>query len=279
MYDLLEVRGHLDRLWSRLAATMRELELADVPEPLAHPESEFDAHWSSGDLFFTQICGIEVVKRFRGRYRVLATPRFAARGCAGHSYRSLVTVRGDAPFARLEDLRGARIVVNSHFSHSGTTALVPLIAPISRDGSFFGALTVSGGHVASLARLQRGEADVAAIDCITWALLERDRPGALAGLRVIAETPLAPAPPFVAPSHHGDEVLARLRQALARVFAEPGLSGARRALLLDGLEPTDDASYRPHLEFLEAGACEGYDELSQAYRAPVAVPLARQGAG
>src|SRR5204863_144381 len=68
----------------------------------------------------------------------LATPVYAAEGCEGPRYRSIVVTRADRPWRTLDDLRGARAAINEASSHSGTNALRSVIAPLSRDGAFFG---------------------------------------------------------------------------------------------------------------------------------------------
>ncbi len=50
----------------------------------------------------------------------------------------------------------------------------------------------SGSHRRSLRELQQENADIAAIDCVTYALLQRYQPQALAGLVAIGWSPAAP---------------------------------------------------------------------------------------
>ena len=71
--------------------------------------------------------------------------------------------------------------VNSLESHSGANALRALVAPESRKGRFFSRVRTSGSHAGSIAALVQRRADVAAIDCVTYALLDRYRPSCLAG--------------------------------------------------------------------------------------------------
>ena len=80
---------------------------------------------------------------------------------------------------------------NSPDSQSGYNVLLKMVAPLSRDGRFFSAVAFSGSHRQSLRELQR-EADIAAIDCVTWALLPCHQPEALAGLAVIAPQTRSP---------------------------------------------------------------------------------------
>jgi predicted nucleotidyltransferase len=50
-----------------------------------------------------------------------------------------------------------------------------LVAPLGRNGRFFASVPISGTHVDGIAALTNGQADVTAIDCVTYALLERYR--------------------------------------------------------------------------------------------------------
>ena len=115
--------------------------------------------------------------------------------------RLLVLERGPrrrgSPATELSDLRNAVCVVNSHESHSGANALRALVAPLNRRGRFFSRIVTSGSHPASVAMVARGEADVAAIDCVTYACLERYRPSRLQGTRRLCYTARAPGIPFV----------------------------------------------------------------------------------
>ena len=114
----------------------------------------------------------------------------------------------------LADLRGKVAAINQPDSHSGSNALRALIAPLGRDGRFFGRVEVGGSHAASLAMVAAGAADVAAIDCVSHALLARHRPAALAGTGVLCRTAAAPALPFVTRADAGADLIERLRAAL-----------------------------------------------------------------
>jgi ABC-type phosphate/phosphonate transport system substrate-binding protein len=103
----------------------------------------------------------------------------------GPRYNSFVVISEDSSAKRFEDLRGARCVVNEMTSHSGMNALRGLMAPLHRGGRFFSEVAISGSHVASLATVAAGAADVAAIDCVTYELLRRYRPESLR--RVLVE--------------------------------------------------------------------------------------------
>ena len=212
-------------------------------------------------LLIGQCCGYDVVYGFSSSVTPLATPEFDADGCEGSDYRSFVLVRNDSPAGELADLRGATCVINGFNSHSGTNALRALVAPLSRDGRFFGAVKVSGAHVESLALLKAGEAEIMAMDCVVHALLRRYRPDALDGTRILCRTGSAPAPPLVTSTATDEPLRAKVRIALRDAFADPDAGEPMAPLLLRGV------AFRPLTDYariaeIEAGALAcGYLEL------------------
>ena len=193
---------------------------ADVPDRLERTLS-LDALWGAPALLLTQTCGFPLFGSWAGRLQYLATPRYAAPGCAGTDYCSWVVVNANSPAYRIEDLRGARCSISARISHSGYNALRGLIAPLAADGRFFGSISVSGGHAESLAQLERGEVDVAAIDCVTYALLDRCRPHVIAATRIIGRTSSAPGLPFATRIGAGAERIAQLRAGLVARLRRP----------------------------------------------------------
>ena len=261
MYDLPEIRPALDALWAGLARHLAREGVPEVPHGLTHGTRALDA-LSSPDLLFSQCCGYDLVNGFAGALRPLATPCYRAPGCVGPAYASIVVVAEHSPARALEDLRGGVCAVNGWSSHSGMGALRAVVAPSSAGGRFFARVEVSGSHGASLALVARGEADLAAIDCVVHALLVRHRPAALAGTRPLGQTPQAPAPPFVTGAAAGDATVARVRTALVRAFDDPSLEPARADLLLAGLEVLPLAAYDRIRAFARFAARRGYPTLA-----------------
>lgn len=235
MYDLPEVRTATDDLWRGLARAFRLEGLEGVPAGLRRDLPAYDL-FEHPDLLFTQTCGYPLTHRLAGRVRLIATPRYAARGCQGPHYTSLIVVRADEPAAVVGEFRGRTVAVNALDSHSGCHALRALVAPLARDGAFFGHTLVTGSHRASIDAVRRREADIAAIDCVIHGLLERHAPGGLDGTRVIGMTPAAPGLPFVCANRTTCDDLLRLRAGLARAMADPDLRATRESLLIIGAE-------------------------------------------
>ncbi len=140
-------------------------------------------------------------------------------------------------------------------------ALRALVAPLAREGRFFSDVRVSGAHLASLAAVARGEADVAAIDCVTYGLVARHRPAALAGTRVLCYTERAPGIPYVTRADAPEARVERLRSALAATFEAADLAAARDDLLLAGLEIVPLAAYERLAELERRAKRFGYPAL------------------
>jgi len=260
MYDPPELHAIVDAWWSGLARAFRAEGIPDVPDRLDRSLS-LDALWGAPALLLTQTCGFPLFGSWAGRLQYLATPRYAAPGCAGADYCSWVVVNAQSPVHCIEDLRGARCSISARISHSGYNVLRGLIAPLAADGRFFGSVSVSGGHAESLAQLERGEVDVAAIDCVTYALLERCRPRVIAATRIVGRTASAPGLPYATRIGAGAELVAQLRAGLARAFADPDLSQVREALLIDGLDVLEPSTYDCMAEMEAAAKRQRYLEL------------------
>ena len=174
MYDLEPLQDATDAWWQALTQAFRERCLDDVPVRLDRGDRH--DHWLSRDLLLSQTCGWPLVSAFAGHLRLLATPRYDVPCCRGSDYCSLILVSHASPVAKLDDLRGLRAAVNGADSHSGYNALRATIAPLASAGTFFGDVLVSGSHQDSVAMVRQGTADVCAVDCVSFALMQDTMP-------------------------------------------------------------------------------------------------------
>ena len=260
MYDMPEVQGSLDSLWAGMVRHLKREGLSETPDHIQHGRNLADL-WNDPDLWFSQCCGYDIVRRYAGKLWPLATPHYGAPECKGSDYASNVVVAEDREANDVLEMFGAVCVVNGFESHSGSNALKALVAPRNRSGRFFSEIKVSGSHVASLEMIRRGEADVAAIDCVTFALLESCRPAALAGIRKLGRTYRAPAIPYVTRWDDDDDRVERLRAAVFNAFSDPHLTTTRQALYLKNIEVLPVSAYRRISEFEDDAARQGYPEL------------------
>jgi ABC-type phosphate/phosphonate transport system substrate-binding protein len=168
-------------------------EMDIVPAP-----QDLHTFWRSPDVLLTQTCGYPYVTELSDSVRLIATPRMNWPGCADSRYASFVVVRESAPYQSLADLRDCVAVINQPNSQSGMNALRHALAPLATHGRFFAQVHESGAHLNSLQWVQSGQADVAAVDCVTYGLAQRYAPKWVEGIRVLHVTSLTPGLPLIA---------------------------------------------------------------------------------
>jgi ABC-type phosphate/phosphonate transport system substrate-binding protein len=233
MYDFPEVRQATDGFWAALAKALG----AEIG--LSRPD-DWTAAWRNPQLLFSQTCGYPFTHDFSGSLTYVATPCYAVDGCDGPLYRSILFAREKVPLDRFRDKRAA---FNNRDSMSGMLALKVIFAPLAKVGQFFSSAIETGGHVASLAAVQNGEADICAVDCVTVAYLRHYRKQALEGLVEVGRSPLVPGLPFVTRCGNVD----RLRAALLQTLRNPAHG---KHMLITGAEVMQPHSYEviPDLE-------------------------------
>jgi ABC-type phosphate/phosphonate transport system substrate-binding protein len=260
MYDLVELKPATDRFWQALRDRIEQSGIAELPQILSRPDGLM-AFWRQPNLLLSQTCGYPLITELRDTVQLVATPVYRAPGCEGACYRSVIVVRASAQFRNLAELRGAVCAINTTDSHSGMNILRAELAPFAPPAPFFADIRITGGHVASLAAIQKGDADVAAIDCVTFALLARVRPEAIAGLRILAWTQAAPALPFITSRYTPERVLHEIRRALDAVVTDPVLQTMRQTLLLERFEVLTWRDYATMIALERAAIAQGYPEL------------------
>lgn len=250
-----------------------------LPESLSSTDDEkgkAGTHglWVSKRLLMSQTCGAPLVTELRGKVSVVGTPIYSAEGCDGPTYSSLLVTRHELTPCSLSDFRNATAAINSTNSLSGYTALMAAAAGVldqyqedPDDDSagtprrvFFSDLVATGGHQSSIQYVADGRADVAAIDCVTFAILQRHRPELLGNIAVFGRTPQLPGLPIICSLN--SPYLIRLQHAWAGLVAEDRAESrsAREALLLQGFEPARDEHtlrwYASGTCAIECGLCD-----------------------
>jgi ABC-type phosphate/phosphonate transport system substrate-binding protein len=260
MYALAEVLPATLDWWLGLCRHFRRAGIDDLPLTMAEPQDLYE-HWRHPFLLFTQTCGYPLTHDLAGQVQLVATPCYRAPGCDGSSYRSFIVVRDDDAIEDLADLRGKRVAFNSRDSQSGYNCLRHLIAPLAQDGRFFGTALETGGHRRSLAAVRQGRADVASIDCVSYALIAAVAPEEVAGIRVLCESAPAPNLPYITAISTPPQKLARLQDGLRAAVADPRLAAARETLLIDDVTVLHRDAYDVILSMERAAIDAGYRDL------------------
>ena len=259
MYDFAPVRAATDAWWRGLARAIRLQGIVDVPETLTRARAE--RTWRHPDLLFGQVCGFPLVRAHGSKPQLIATPCYDVPGCEGPDYSSVIVVHADSRANEMEDLRGKVAAISATDSHSGCHILRAMVAPLASRGSrFFGRQMITGSHAGSLEAIEAREADVAAIDAITFSLIKRSMPEALSSFRVLGRSPLAPAPPYITAARAAKDDIERLRDALVDALSDPALAACRDDLMIKGAKLVRVAKYGRIDEMARIGESAGMSE-------------------
>lgn len=234
-------RADTDALWRAVHALLlaRGVPVGGLVPGI--PEEDLLTHWQQPGLILSQTCGYPLITQLPD-VQVVGCFHYAAPGCEGIAYRSLLVVREEDKHLRVDDFRGRRVVCNSPDSQSGYNTLRRRVAPDTVN-DYFSQVIFSGSHRQSLVDVKGGVGDIAAIDCVTWALLQRHEPERLAGLAVIDRTPLTPGLPLIASHNTSPETLSAIRDALHALVSSPEHRAICDAVLIGGFSVVTREAY------------------------------------
>lgn len=233
-----------------LLASLRELLVARGYDAHAlvtvWPHSDLSDHWRSDRLLLSQTCGFPLVTQLPD-VQTVGCFHYSAPGCEDTRYRSVLVARKAGKPPALAHFRNRVAVCNAADSQSGYRALLNRVSPLAHHGAFFSHVRFSGSHRQSLIEVGRGRADIAAIDCVTYALLQRHQPALLEGLAVIDHTPLTPGVPLITAQQTSPETLFLLRDALRELVSHPDYQEICAALFITGFSDMAREAYAPLL--------------------------------
>lgn len=260
MYDFPDAREATDAWWRGLA---RHLVASGVgtPFPALLREGDLIGQWQSPSLLISQTCGYLATHELRSHVTPVAVPHYAAPGCDGPNYASAILVPADHPGLDLADFRGSRAAYSRAYSHAGYNAFRSIVAPLADGQAFFASVLASDSHVASIAAIASGRADIATVDCVVHAFVARWQPAMLTGTRILGYTPTAPAPPYVAPINADAATIRRLQTALTAAMADDTLAECRDALFLAGFSAPIAGQYDVILDRAATAIASGYPVL------------------
>ncbi|AEH88312.1 phosphate/phosphite/phosphonate ABC transporter substrate-binding protein [Mesorhizobium opportunistum] len=260
MYDWPEVRGEVDAQWAGLRDVFRQRgidapstivrrngELSAVPggirdaegkliapDPATLPADELDFHklWLHPALLFAQTCWGPMELGLSRHVQVVGQPSYDAyEGGQGELYSSALVMRtGEGPEVRspadgrallpLDLIRGKRFTFNSLDSMSGIIALTRDLEAAGESLDIFSSRSESGGHRGSIVTVAEGRADIAAIDCESWALAQRFEPAARKVV-IVGWTARRKGLPFITARTTPEKTIKAMREALVGLAEQP----------------------------------------------------------
>ena len=234
MYDFGPAQAANDRLWALVGDGLRARGI-DAPKALTRGEHAYWDAWQSPNLLLSQTCGYPFRARLHDRVAYVGTPDYGVEGCPPGHYRSVFVARADDPRQTLQDFDGARFAYNEPLSQSGWAAPQTHAAKL---GLHLPPAVQSGGHRLSALAVAEGRADIAALDAVTYALLQGVEP-AMDGLQEVARTDPTPGLPLITATRRDAETLFDIVAAAIAALAPAD----RAALHLKGLVRIPLASY------------------------------------
>lgn len=260
MYDWPEVRGEVDAQWAGLRDVFRQRgidapstivrrngELPAVPggirdaegkliapDPATLPPDKLDFHklWLHPALLFAQTCWGPMELGLSRHVQVVGQPSYDAyEGGQGELYSSALVMRtGEGPEVRspadgramlpLDLIRGKRFTFNSLDSMSGIIAPTRDLEAAGESLDIFSSRNESGGHRGSIVTVAEGRADIAAIDCESWALAQRFEPAARK-IVIVGWTARRKGLPFITARTTPEKTIKAMREALVGLAEQP----------------------------------------------------------
>ena len=202
MYDRPELATAHQRFWDLIWHRLHSHGIA-APQTLSQHDDVMTV-WTDPALVLSQTCGMPYRKFLHGKVNLVGTPDYRLKDCPAGHYNSTIVVRKNDPRTTLQDYDLATFAFNEENSQSG------FAAPLNHGaatGVTFPNRIQSFGHVFSAQMVASGKADIAALDAVTWRLIERY--DAFANdLRVLQITaPTTPVLPFITSTHNDPELV------------------------------------------------------------------------
>ena len=192
MYDRVEVQPSNDRLWALIRDGLRTAGLA-APDALTRGVGAFWPAWGAPDLVLSQTCGFPYRAKLHGKVALIGTPNFGVNGCAPGYYRSVFVAAKKDERRDVMQFDGASLAFNEDLSQSGWAAVQNFA---QAHGLKLRPTLRTGGHQLSARAVAEGRAEIAAIDAISWEMIQRHDPFA-AQLQEVGVTDPTPGLPYI----------------------------------------------------------------------------------
>lgn len=216
MYDVPVVQHHTDVLWQSIRAELQKAGI-NTPSQLIRGADDWTV-WRDPNLVFSQTCGFPFVSQLERHVTLIGTPDYGTIPDKPGWYNSKVICRRDDARGSLAAFKDARFAYNDLASQSGVMGIMYLLHRTIGNSQHFGTCIASGGHALSAAMVASGEADIAAIDSVTWLNLQRDQPDL--NLRILAETDPTPGLPYITHSGQDGSIFADAVEAAIEGLAQ-----------------------------------------------------------
>ncbi len=216
--------------------------------------------YRSTQLFLGHTCGYPYMTRWKQSHRLVCVPEFEIPGCSGTQYSSWFICRSDDQRSSFESFAGAIAAINEENSNSGMNVLRYQASKHATNGRFFRDVNTSGSHTQSMRAVAAGDADIAAIDTISYHHIVKSDPVLANAVKVMGQSVYTTGLPFIT---HNSERLDRsvLIDALNQCVEQ--LSDTNREhLKLIRFSEVKEADYDVLIRLETEAIATGYPTLS-----------------
>ena len=247
-------QGAAQVFWEVLREKLTPMLDMDLPQSLTWPV-DYETHWLDAELLLSQTCGYPLTHSLRNKVQLLGTPIYDTPDADSFYCCSQVIKRRSDIRCELADFQGARVAYNATDSQSGYNALRATVSPLAKKGLFFGSSMKTGSHLSSIEAVLTGQADVAAIDAVTWTLANQARPELRDSLQVFTKTPRYPGLPLITSINTPERAVNAIRTSLTSLCASEQHTSILAPLCIKGFAVTSYADYEVCMD-METSAIE-----------------------
>ena len=218
-----------------------------------------DDTYLSPDLLIGHTCGYPYLKRWQATHEPVAVPVFDLPGCEDTRYCSWFICRADDERDSLAGFSQGVVAVNHADSNSGMNVLRFALRDLGSGRRFFRRVLDSGSHTQSMRLVARGEADLAAVDAVSFHHAAGMDPALAEGLRIFDRSAATTGLPFIRPrgsEFEAARIVPALNEALSSLPAT-----ARDTLRLTGFRPVEASAYGQMLRMEREAIDSGYPVL------------------
>lgn len=260
MYDFAEIRSATEGFWYGLQSKLDSLGLSEAAISLVKPD-DLPAFWGHSDLLLGQTCGYPFKTGLCGHAQYVATPCYRTPFSRGTTHKSVIIAHRDSGIESVADARGKICAINMADSNTGMNLLRLEVAKLQPPSPFFARVYETHAHRKSMKAVATGEADIAAIDCVTFSLIDQIDKNTTGAIKIISQTEESPALPFITSSKTDERTLSALREALQMVIQDPNQRDHLKILMIEDFVILPEQAYDRILDIENRSILLGYPAL------------------
>jgi len=195
-------------------------------------------------LLLGQMCSLTFSASQPGMPFYLGSYILEEEGLTPGYYRSVIIVSDKHKALNLsaENLETLCAAISEPDSFSGRFALYQAVHNSFQPCKFAKTL-YTGAHLNTLVSVASGAADIGAIDCLTWRILQTLLPEQVAQVHVVSTSPQMPGPPLVTMLPDDSIARAHLQAAIDAAFADADIAARMKTLGIAGYSSVDRDRY------------------------------------